>query len=62
MPGQIEKQIEQELVQLVYFAHLSYLDCLFMNYNTRQIWFKEVDTIIKKQNGNGEVSLANMGQ
>ena len=46
----IENEINSELVQLVYFGKLSYVDLQFMTYKDRVFWFKEIEKIMKMQN------------
>lgn len=42
-----EDDIEKELVQLVYYGKLSYIDTHFMTFYTRQFWLKEIKNIIE---------------
>lgn len=49
-----EIDIEKELIQLVYYGKLSYIDVNFMTYPIRQMWLTELKKMIEAEyNTNG---------
>ena len=42
-----EIDIEKELIQLIYYGKLSYLDVHLMTYSIRQLWLSEIKKIIE---------------
>ena len=57
-----EFDIEKELVQLVYYANLSYYDVNMMTFKIRRFWMEEIQRIIQEKSKNsGEMNLHGMG-
>jgi len=57
-----EFDIEKELIQLVYYANLSYYDVNMMSFKVRRFWMEEIQRIIQEKNKNaGEMNLHGMG-
>lgn len=43
------EDIEREVLQLVYYCKLSYIDTKFMSYFIRQFWLEEIKKILEKE-------------
>ena len=43
------EQIDREVLQLVYYCKLSYIDCQYMTHFQRQWWLKEISTILENE-------------
>ena len=57
-----EFDIEKELVQLVYYANLSYYDVNMMTFKIRRFWMEEIQRIIQEKSRNsGEMTSRGMG-
>jgi len=57
-----EFDIEKELIQLVYYANLSYYDVNMMSFKVRRFWMEEVQRILQEKSKNAaEANLRGMG-
>jgi len=57
-----EFDIEKELIQLVYYANLSYYDVNMMSFKVRRFWMEEVQRILQEKSKNAaEATLRGMG-